>query len=70
MKKFWKWLFGTPKQQLDMPVVSKRFPFGDILIFNGKDYRYLYSYGDNDIFFEEGTCTIHMIPSKYTEAIN
>ena len=68
MKKLLKWLFGTRNKQLDIPVVSKRFPFGDILTFDGKDYRYLFTSGDNDVFFDENTTKIYMIPSKYTEA--
>jgi hypothetical protein len=61
---------NTMKSETEPPAndSSKRFPFGDILTFDGKDYRYLFTSGDNDILFDENTTKIYMIPSKYTEA--
>lgn len=45
--------------------VTKRFPFGESLEYNGKKYRYLYSSGEDDVFFHEDSTTIFLIPSKY-----
>ncbi len=59
-------LFTGRKQQCDLPVVSKRFPFGETLNHNGKVYRYLYTYGENDILMrDDSNPQIVIVLSKY-----
>lgn len=60
---FFKNLGDVPKQE--KKAVSKRFPFGESLEYNGKEYRYLYSYVEDDIFFNEESTSIFLIPSKF-----
>ena len=59
MIKFIKNLFKSREQQCNIPVVSKRFPFGKI-------YRYLYTYGENDVLMrDDDNPQIVFILSKY-----
>ena len=45
--------------------ISKRFEFGTIFIYNGKNYRYLYTQDDDDVLFGEDSLTIGLIEKKY-----
>jgi hypothetical protein len=69
MIKFIKNLFKSTKQQSNIPVVSKRFPFGEPLEHNGKTYRYLYTYGENDVLLrDDDEPRIFFINCKYIVA--
>jgi len=69
MLKFIKDLFKGGNQQRDLPGVSKRFPFGERLYYNGKVYRYLYTYGENDVLMrDDENPQIIFILSKYIVA--
>ena len=69
MIKFIKNLFKSRKQQCNIPVVSKRFPFGETLDYDGKIYRYLYTYGENDVLMrDDDNPQIVFILSKYIVA--
>ena len=69
MWKFIKNLFKGRKQQCNLPVVSKRFPFGETLEYNGKTYRYLYTCGENDVIMrDDEQPSIILILSKYIVA--
>ena len=66
MIKFIKNLLKGREQQCNIPVVSKRFPFGEPLYYNGKIYRYLYTYGENDILMrDDSNPQIVIVLSKY-----
>jgi hypothetical protein len=66
MIKFIKKIFKKEKIQQIEPVVTRRFPFGESLNFNNKTYRYLYSYGENDVLMrDDEEPSIIFIPSKY-----
>jgi hypothetical protein len=48
------------------PSVIRRFPFGVQLEYNGKIYRYLYTYGENDVLMiDDDKPGIVIILSKY-----
>lgn len=69
MIKYIKNLFKSSKQQCDIPIISKRFPFGEPLDYNGKTYRYLYTYGENDVLMrDDDEPKIFFILSKYIVA--
>ena len=69
MVKIIKNLFKRRKQQYNIPVVSKRFPFGESLEYNGKTYRYLYTYGESDVLMrDDDEPRIFFILSKYIVA--
>ncbi len=66
MIKFIKNLFNSREQQCHIPVVSKRFPFGETIEYNGKIYRYLYTWGENDVLMrDDENPSIILILSKY-----
>ena len=69
MIKFIKSLFKSREQQCNIPVACKRFPFGETLDYNGKIYRYLYTYGENDVFMmDDDNPQIVFILNKYIVA--
>lgn len=57
--------FFKSSEKKDNKKVTKRFPFGEELKYESKVYRYLYTFGEDDVFFCEETTSIHLIPSKY-----
>jgi hypothetical protein len=66
MFKFIRNLFKGRKQQCNIPVVTKRFEFGIKLDYKDKPYRYLYTYGDNDVFMrDDDEPRIFFIPSRF-----
>ena len=66
MIKYIKNLFKRRNEQLDLPVVTKRFEFGTKLDYQNKAYRYLYTYGENDVFMrDDDKPRIYFIPSKF-----
>lgn len=50
-----KRLFSKKKttKQCDRHVVTKRFPFGSEFVASGINYKYLYSIGKDDVFYED-----------------
>lgn len=69
MIKFIKNLFKIKEEQYVIPVVSKRFPFGEPLEYNGVTYRYLYTYGEDDVLMrDDNEPRIFFILSKYIVA--
>jgi len=51
------------------PEVSRRFPFGESIEYNGKVYRYLYTFGENDVLMrDDDEPRIFFIPSKFIVA--
>jgi len=68
MIKFIKNLLKKKVEKNIQPVYSRRFPFGEILENEGKTYRYLYSYGDDDVFMrDDENPRIFFIKSKHIE---
>lgn len=65
IRNFFKNIFNLKNEPVEPILNSKRFPFGDILEYNGKTYRYLYTTGDIDVFFNEENITICTIKSKF-----
>lgn len=53
-------------KESNIPAVSRRFPFGITLDYNDKIYRYLYTYGENDVLMrDDDNPQIVFILSKY-----
>ena len=61
----WNNLFTCKKIEYKENTSSKRFPFGEKLIVQGKEYRYLYTQGDKDVFFDEETIRIYLVETKH-----
>ena len=63
--KIWNKLFTYKKTEYPENKAYKRFPFGEKLIVQNKEYRYLYTQGDKDVFFDEETIRIYLIETKH-----